>query len=383
MSSSRGSLLFGFLYVASVSACGNGAGVDARAAGAGGQPAAAGTGAGQSHASGGSGGSNSAVSGAGGSAGAQSGGGGAGGQAGAAGGGTAGDGGSGSVVVGKGASAKAVCGDQSGFVDPTTGMGSIQEVTAPAESFFAFIEGPVWVASIQRLLFSDNAGSPERIWAFDPAGAALTKFLEASGSNGLAIDPNDQLIVADQVNRALYRLDPTTKMKVGENLVSGAFKPNDVAVRSDGVMYITDPDSGVYYVAANGMEATLATTQVNRPNGMVLTLDEQAIIIGDVGNQSLTKFALAADGSLIDTPAPFAMTTATTADGMCEDCAGNVYVGTQNGVEIFDAGGARLGTVPTGEASNCTFGGTDRKTLFVTSRATLKFVTLANPGLPN
>jgi gluconolactonase len=72
-----------------------------------------------------------------------------------------------------------------------------------------------------------------------------------------------------------------------------------------------------------------------------------------------------------------------TADGMCEDCAGNVYVSTQAGVEIFDPTGKRLGAVANGEASNCTFGGTDRKTLFVTSRATLKFLTMANPGLPD
>jgi sugar lactone lactonase YvrE len=47
-----------------------------------------------------------------------------------------------------------------------------------------------------------------------------------------------------------------------------------------------------------------------------------------------------------------------------------------------------VATVPTGESSNCTFGGADRKTLFVktllvTSRAVLKYVTLNVPGLPD
>jgi len=68
---------------------------------------------------------------------------------------------------------------------------------------------------------------------------------------------------------------------------------------------------------------------------------------------------------------------------MCEDCAGNVYVSTQSGIEIFDATGKRLGMVAAGEASNCTFGGADRKTLFVASRAVLKVLTMANPGLPD
>ena len=37
----------------------------------------------------------------------------------------------------------------------------------------------------------------------------------------------------------------------------------------------------------------------------------------------------------------------------------------------------------TGESSNCTFAGTDRKTMYVTSRSVLKYVTLNVPGLPD
>ena len=72
-----------------------------------------------------------------------------------------------------------------------------------------------------------------------------------------------------------------------------------------------------------------------------------------------------------------------TFDGMCVDCAGNVYVGTNNGVDAYTSAGTFIGTVPTGESSNCTFGNTDRKTMYVTSRAVLKYVTLGVPGLPD
>jgi gluconolactonase len=297
--------------------------------------------------------------------------------------GAAGAGGSGSVTPGKGASGQAVCAGLSGFVDPTTGIGSVKEVAAPQGSFFAFVEGPVWVATTKQLLFSDNAGSPERIWSLDPTNMMLTKAFEDSGSNGLAVDSNDQVIVTDQKNHAIYRWDSATKMKVGGNIATGSFKPNDVVVRSDGGIYFSDPDSGLYYIAPGTSEAKKASTKVNRPNGLVLTLDEKALLVGDVGNQSVSKFVLGADGSVIDATTPFGQTMGTTADGMCEDCAGNVYVSTQTGVEIFDSTGKHLGSVPTGEASNCTFGGADRKTMFVTSRALLKVVPMANPGLPD
>ena len=60
-----------------------------------------------------------------------------------------------------------------------------------------------------------------------------------------------------------------------------------------------------------------------------------------------------------------------------------MYAGTSGGVEVYSPDGMLIGTVPTGESSNCTFGGPDRKTLYVTSRAVIKSVTLAVPGLPD
>ena len=81
--------------------------------------------------------------------------------------------------------------------------------------------------------------------------------------------------------------------------------------------------------------------------------------------------------------ATFATAMRDTVDGMCVDCAGNVYAGTSGGVEVYSPAGAYLGLVPTGESSNCTFGGADRKTMYVTSRSVLKYVTLAVPGLPD
>ena len=72
-----------------------------------------------------------------------------------------------------------------------------------------------------------------------------------------------------------------------------------------------------------------------------------------------------------------------TVDGMAVDCAGNLYVGTRTGAEVYSPDGTLLGTVPTGESSNATFGGANRRTLFVTSHSVLEYVTLGVPGLPD
>ena len=113
--------------------------------------------------------------------------------------------------------------------------------------------------------------------------------------------------------------------------------------------------------------------QVGRPNGLVLSLDENTLYVGDVSNKMYHQgLAVNADGT-IDTASAALFVPATrrgTVDGMCVDCAGNVYAGTdkrRRGLlrdrQTYIGTGADRHT-----SSNCTFGGAERKTLYVTSQ---------------
>jgi sugar lactone lactonase YvrE len=295
-------------------------------------------------------------------------------------------GGTGGAVTPHGSAARFICPQGQTYGNPLTGMGSVQAINAPSPDYFAFIEGPVWIGSVGTgtLFFSDNASSPsERIWKLVPPATVPTIFVPASGSNGLAVDNLDRIVAADQRNRRIVVFN-TSSGNAG-NAITTTAKPNDVIVRSDDNIYFTDPDTGFYRISPTGtVSAAMKPTQGSRPNGIVLSLDENTLYVGDVGNKSITKYTLAADGTVMTaTMAAFATAMRDTVDGMCVDCAGNVYAGTSGGVEIYSPAGAYIGTVPTGESSNCTFGGSDRKTMYVTSRAQLKYVTLAVPGLPD
>jgi len=286
-----------------------------------------------------------------------------------------------------GASARFICQVGATYGNPLTGMGTIMQITQPNMApiySFSFIEGPIWIASQGIVVFSDNAASPyERIIQVKPPSTVASSFMEMSGSNGLALDNDDNLILADQHNHRIVRVSSTTAMQIGTPLATGTWKPNDVLVRSDNNIYFTDPDTGFYRISPSG---TLSgpMTQVGRPNGIEMSLDERTLYVGDVGNQMIYTFALGADGSIdASTFKHFVTTASGTVDGMCVDCAGNLYAGTSNGVEVFSSAGTPVGVVPTGESSNCTFGGADRKTLYVTSRSLLKYVTLGVPGLPD
>jgi gluconolactonase len=66
---------------------------------------------------------------------------------------------------------------------------------------------------------------------------------------------------------------------------------------------------------------------------------------------------------------------------MAVDSDGNLFIATGLGIEVFAPDGARWGVIPVPQVpSNCTFGGTDGRTLFITAQEGLYRVTLANPG---
>jgi gluconolactonase len=61
-----------------------------------------------------------------------------------------------------------------------------------------------------------------------------------------------------------------------------------------------------------------------------------------------------------------------------------VYAGTRNAVEVYSSTGSYIGSIVTNlQTSNCTFGDADRMTLYMTTPASLKYVKLAVPGLPD
>jgi gluconolactonase len=153
-------------------------------------------------------------------------------------------------------------------------------------------------------------------------------------------------------------------------------------------MYFTDPAMGFYRISPTGTVSAVMKFPNNQgqPNGIELSLDENTLYVGDVSNRKIFKYTLAADGTVMtSTGAEFvSQTMRDTVDGMCVDCAGNLYAGTRNAVEVYSSSGSYIGSIVTNEqTSNCTFGGADRMTLYMTTPSSLKYVKLAVPGLPD
>ena len=68
-------------------------------------------------------------------------------------------------------------------------------------------------------------------------------------------------------------------------------------------------------------------------------------------------------------------------DGMSIDAKGNLYITSTLGIQVFDPTGKALGIITLPEQpSNCTFGGSENNTLYVTARTSLYTVPMEAKG---
>jgi gluconolactonase len=264
---------------------------------------------------------------------------------------------------------------------------------------FGFVEGPVWVAEAGVLFFSDMdfgggdaTGPPSVIRRMHLSGEDATfDVLTSSGSNGLALANDGRILAATHDVQSLSYFDTATGEREDWPLLLGTAhfnSPNDLVVRSDGNVYFTDPDwqlgsrtsetgvEGVYRVSPSGSVSTI-DDGFDKPNGITLSPDEQTLYVGG-RTGGIYRFTLDAAG----VPSGKTEFAAGATDGMTVDCAGNVYV-TRGDVIVLDASGSERGRITLDrEPSNVAFGGTDRKTLFITAGDSLFRIDLNVPGMP-
>jgi gluconolactonase len=217
--------------------------------------------------------------------------------------------------------------------------------------------------------------------------------------NGMTLGPDGHLVVCEQGTRSeharISRADPVTGQV--EGLVDGwgglrLNSPNDVAVRSDGTIWFTDPSYGylqafrpepqlgdyVYrFDPASGRLSVVADC-FDKPNGLAFSPDSQTLYVTDSGaNQEPGSYhvrrphhILAFDirgGSHLGPGRLFAVTTPGFPDGLKVDRAGRVYASSFSGVQVFNQAGDLIGQIRVPGAVNFTFGGPMGDVLFITT----------------
>jgi gluconolactonase len=254
---------------------------------------------------------------------------------------------------------------------------------------FTLAEGPVWDHCEKQLLFTD--AEARKVHKLTEDGAIGVYYQPTNYANGLAFDFQGQLLMAEMgggKGGRITRLDRALKLTVVVDRDPNCALLNttdDLAVRSDGTLYFTDPvvahggyfglslsPKPIYRFKPGGTQTTLREGQANLPNGIRLSPDESKLYAVGYLDGKVFRFDVAADGSLSGSVA--IASGLSSPDSMCVDAAGNLYVGVSGGLQVLRPDGSPVTLIPISSSSgttNCAFGGDDGKTLFITAWTSL------------
>lgn len=265
----------------------------------------------------------------------------------------------------------------------------------------AWAEGPVWFADQGCLLFSDIPN--DRILRFTPEPSGLEGTVSlfrqpAHHTNGHTRDREGRLVSCEHGRRRVTRTEPDGRVTVladrwrGRRLNS----PNDVAVRSDGTVWFTDPPYGILSDLEGGRaepeyggchvfrfdpatgELEAVCTDFVKPNGIAFSPGERRLYVADTGAthdpdgpRHIRVFEVGEDGRLSG-GSVFATCEAGLFDGFRVDTGGRVWTSAGDGVHCYAPTGELLGKILVPEVvANVCFGGAKRNRLFVCATTSL------------
>ena len=244
---------------------------------------------------------------------------------------------------------------------------------------FSFTEGPA-ADKDGAVYFTDQPN--DRIMVYTTDGKLETFMQPAGRSNGLYFDRDGSLIACADEKNELWRIDVRTKQhtvlaqRYADALLNG---PNDAWVHPEGGIYFTDPyyqrpwwshqaapqdRQCVYFLPADGTPPVRVAEDLEQPNGIIGTPDGKTLYVADIQAKKTWAYDIACDGMLTGKR----LLCRPGSDGMTLDACGNVYL-TGDGVLVFSPAGEQIAhiKVPQRWTANVTFGGKDRKTLFITA----------------
>jgi len=255
-----------------------------------------------------------------------------------------------------------------------------------------FTEGPVWVPE-GYLLFSDNPVN--RLYKWSPDGKTVVFREPCNKANGLSLDLQNRLLVAEQGERRVTVTQADGKIECVAGMFEGKpfNSPNDLVVHSSGALYFTDPTyglegrkqeqpvQGVYRVGKPGEAAQrVVKDSFKQPNGLAFSPDEKILYVGDSEADFINAYDVQPDGSLTNERR---FCTVKNPDGMKVDQKGRLFTSSADGISVFQPDGTLIGAIRfPQQPANCAFGDKDLKTLFVTARTGVYSVRLKTPGLP-
>lgn len=259
-------------------------------------------------------------------------------------------------------------------------------------------EGPVWDGS--GVIFSDFPN--EVVYRFDPVSSQCTLYhSNTGGANGLKLSQDGKLYACEMLGRRLSRFENGAQTTIVDSFGGNKLNsPNDLVIDSNNNVWFTDPHYGadvepddkeleldhrsVYFVDPEDPSGTLArvTDDTTNPNGIDLSPEEDVLYVaqseyGDGNPRELRAYPISdlTTGTVGDFDVLYDFYPHRGIDGMAVDTEGNIVAtagweqsGQGGGIYVIDPQGglSEFHSTPVPRPTNCTFGGDNRETLYVT-----------------
>ncbi|MFM1877701.1 MAG: hypothetical protein RLZZ241_567 [Bacteroidota bacterium] len=233
-----------------------------------------------------------------------------------------------------------------------------------------------------------HSGSIGKVDANGQFSIFLEQLPEGSTANGIRINKEGKLLLADYTGHNILELDPLTKAVSVYAHEPGANQPNDITLGADGTLFASDPNwkgsTGNIWRVEKGSFINVAA-DMGTTNGIEISPDGNTLYVNESVQRRVWAFditpekTLANKRLLVSFP-DFGM------DGMRCDVKGNLYI-TRHGkgtVVKVSPGGELLEEIALRgqKPSNIAFGGPDGCSVYVTlqDRGYIETFRVPDPG---
>lgn len=260
-------------------------------------------------------------------------------------------------------------------------------VAVEVGSGYAFTEGPA-ADRAGTVFFTDIPNGAIHRWS--AADGVSVWNTNSGGANGLYFDAGGRLLACegDRKRVVAYEAGGTSTVLASDYGGQPFNQPNDLWVAPGGGIYFSDPNyarrpntqdmEAVYFLPPGGGPPRRVIEDFVKPNGLIGTPDGKTLYATDINGRKTWAYRIQPDGTLADRR----LLCGRGSDGMTLDERGNVYL-TDGVVAVYAPDGTLLEEIrfPQGPA-NVTFGGADRRTLFVTARKSVYTLRMSVRGAP-